>query len=459
MIALTLAEISQAVHGTLVGGADPNAIVTNVVTDSREATAGALFVAIAGERVDGHIFAEEVIAHGAIAVLASREVGVPAIVVPDPVVALGELARHHLELVPGLTVVAVTGSSGKTSTKDLIACVAQSLGPTVAPKGSLNTEVGVPLTVLSITRETKVLILEMGMRGLGHIAYLTSIASPDIAVVLNIGSAHVELLGSKDAIAQAKGEIIRGLKSSGIAIVNGDDPYAMSTRGELPGLTFGETRDCDVRATDVRLDDQARASFTLRYREDAEPVSLLLHGEHFVSNALAAAAVGIALGLPLGVIADQLRAATIDSKWRMEVRTAPKGFTVINDAYNANPESMRAALKALVAMAAGRRSWAIIGEMRELGEASVLEHDAIGRLIVRLDVSRLIAVGEGARAVHLGAAHEGSWGNESAWVPTVEDALDTLRRELTADDVVLVKASRASGLDVLALALLEEGET
>lgn len=458
MIPLSLRQIADVVSGTLVDVDDPNAIVTNVVADSREAQQGSLFVAIVGERVDGHDYVDDVMQAGAVAVLAGHAVGVPAIVVPDPVVALGILAHAQLALVPDLKVVAITGSSGKTSTKDLVAQVAGAMGPVVSPPGSYNTEVGVPLTVLSITPETRVLVLEFGMRGIGHIQALTQIAPPDIAVVLNIGSAHLELLGGKDAIAQAKGEIVRGLAPGGVAIVNGDDPYALGTKGDRPGLTFGEGVSCDVRATDVRLDELARPSFTLHADGDAQPISLQVHGEHFVSNALAAAAVGVALGLSIEIIADVLRAARVESRWRMEVHRSTNGAIVINDAYNANPESMRAALKALVAMAAGRRSWAVIGEMRELGASSLDEHDAIGRLAVRLDVSRLIAVGEGARAVHLGAAHEGSWGNESMWVPGADDALALLKAEVGPDDVVLVKASRASGLEVVATGLLEEGD-
>ncbi len=457
MIPLTLAQIAQAVDGELTDVVDPEIVVTTVVSDSRDVTAGSLFVAIRGERVDGHDFANDVIATGAVALLAARRVGQPAIVVADPVLALGALAKYALTLLPDCKVVAITGSSGKTSTKDLIAQMCGAVGPTVAPKGSLNTEVGVPLTILRADVTTKFLVLEMGMRGIGHIAYLTQIARPDVAVVLNIGSAHAELLGSKAAIASAKGEIFAGLREGGIAIANGDDQFALDAASGTSALTFGESLGCAVRATDVRLDDQARPSFTLRYLEDAEPVSLKLHGEHFIANALAAASVGIALGMSVSVIADVLRAATLESKWRMEVHQAASGVTVINDAYNANPESMRAALKALTAMAAGRRSWAVLGEMRELGAMSLEEHDAIGRLVVRLDVSRLIAVGEGARAIHLAAAHEGSWGNESMWVATTDEALEVLRGELQPDDVVLVKASRASGLDVIATALCEEG--
>ena len=457
MIPTSIQQIADVVHGRLHDVVNPDALVTGAHVDSRSVKDGDLFVAIVGERVDGHDYVHEAIAAGAVAVLAQRPCGVPAIVVDDPVAALGLVAADVLARLPDVTVVAITGSSGKTSTKDLIGQIAAQVGPTIVPEGSFNTEVGVPLTVLRATSETAVLILEMGMRGLGHIAYLTSIAPPDISVLLNVGHAHIELLGSREAIAQAKGEIIRGLKPGGIPIVFGDDPLVVAQAPLDSVLTFGESSTCDVRATDVRLDDSARPAFTLHHGDEAVPVQLQLHGEHFVANALAAAAVGVKLGVQLDIVADVLRAATLDSKWRMDVQQTPDGITVINDAYNANPESMRAALKALVAMAAGRRTWAVVGEMRELGDMSIEQHDAIGRLVVRLDVSRLVAVGEGARPIHLAASHEGSWGQESAWVPDVAAALDMLRSELQRDDVVLVKASRASGLDVIATELLAGG--
>jgi len=226
-------------------------------------------------------------------------------------------------------------------------------------------------------------------------------------------------------------------------------------------VTFGESASADIRATDIRLDSAARPSFTLRdiMSDEALPVDLRLSGEHFVSNACAAAAVGRAAGLSMEQIVDALRAAAVDSRWRMEVHDAPGGFTVINDAYNANPESMRAALKTLAAMAAGRRSWAVLGEMRELGDASMEEHDAIGRLAVRLDISRLVCIGDATRVMHLGASSEGSWGEESIHVPDVDAAIELLREQVRPDDVVLVKASRTIGLERVAEALLTEPPT
>lgn len=468
MIALTAGDIAVAVAGRL-SALDPATVVTDACIDSRSVPAGALFVAIRGDRVDGHDFAAEVIAAGAAAVLSARPLdnpageALPCIVVEDPVAALGALAAHVRRTRLDCSVVAITGSSGKTSTKDLVAAVLATMGPTVSAVGSFNTEVGLPLTILSADEDTEYLVLEMGMRGEGHISYLVDIAAPDVGVVINVGSAHLGMLGSREAIARAKGELVRGMAPDGIAVLNGDDPLvrgmADSTAARV--VFFGEGPDSDVRATDIRVDDLARPSFTLTDARtgDAQPVSLQFSGEHYVPNALAAAAVALSLGASVEQVADALRAAEPASRWRMEVSVAPGGFTVVNDAYNANPESMRAALKTLAAMAAGRRTWAVLGEMRELGDETVAEHDAIGRLAVRLDISRLVCVGEGTRVMHLGASNEGSWGEESVHVPDVDAAIALLTEQVRPDDVVLVKASRSIGLERVAEALLSPGGT
>jgi UDP-N-acetylmuramoyl-tripeptide--D-alanyl-D-alanine ligase len=456
MMPLTLAEVAEAAGGSLLPGTDPEALVVRVVTDSREVAAGDLFVAIRGEHHDGHDHAAAAAAAGAAGVLASSRVGAPGVLVDDTVLALGAVARASLARLPGCRVVALTGSSGKTSTKDLLAAVLPLAGPTVATEGNLNNEIGLPLTALRADEGTRVLVVEMGMRGLGHIAYLCGIARPDVALVLNVGSAHLGELGSREAIADAKAELVDGLGPEGVAVLNADDPLVRAMASRAPGrvTTFGEIPTADVRATGVRLDRLARASFVLEHAGAAAPVALAVHGEHHVANALAAAAVALELGIPLAEVAAALGASAQRSRWRMEVTETPEGVTVVNDAYNANPESMRAALKALVAMAAGARSWAVLGEMRELGDGAMVEHDAIGRLAVRLDVDRLVVVGEGARALHMGAAQEGSWGQESLWVPDVDAALELLRRELAPGDVVLVKASRSAGLERVAEALV-----
>ena len=457
MIPLSLAEVAAATGGTLTAAADPAAQVTGgVVTDSRAVGPGDLFVALAGERVDGADFAPQALSAGAVAVLGGRDLGLPGVVVDDPAQALGRLARAVVDRL-GPTVVAVTGSSGKTTTKDLLADVLSRLGPVVAPQGSYNNEIGLPVTALRCEPGTRVLVSEMGARGTGHIAYLCTITPPQVSIALNVGSAHLGEFGSREAIATAKGEIVEALAPSGLAVLNADDPLvsAMAARTRARVTTFGESAGADVRADDVVLDAAGRASYTLRDATGASRVSLRLVGEHQVSNTLAVAAVARYLGMSLDEVAAALSEAAPSSRWRMEVTERPDGVTVVNDAYNANPESMRAGLKALVSIAGPRRSWAVLGEMRELGETALAEHDAIGRLAVRLDVDRLVAVGEGARAIHLGAAHEGSWGRESVWVPDVAAAVALLTAEVEPGDVVLVKGSRLVGLEAVAHALLE----
>ncbi|MFF7329227.1 UDP-N-acetylmuramoyl-tripeptide--D-alanyl-D-alanine ligase [Streptomyces sp. NPDC090306] len=463
MIALSLAEIASVVGGQTHDIPDPSVLVTgDVVRDSRDVAPGTLFVAFVGERVDGHDFAREVVAAGAVAVLASRPVGVPAIVVDDVQSALGALARHVVGRL-GATLVALTGSAGKTSTKDLIAQVLTAKAPTVFTPGSLNNEIGLPLTALSATAETRFLVLEMGARGIGHIRYLTGLTPPRVGVVLNVGSAHIGEFGGRAQIAQAKGELVESLPSAeegGVAVLNADDPLvrAMSSRTKAKVILFGESGEADVRAENVRLTDSGQPAFSLLTPSGCSDVTMRLYGEHHVSNALAAAAVAHELGMSAEEIATALSEAGSLSRWRMEVTERPDGVTVVNDAYNANPESMKAALRALAAMGKGRRTWAVLGQMAELGDEALAEHDAVGRLAVRLNVSKLVAVGgREASWLQLGAYNEGSWGEESVHVSDAQAAVDLLRSELRPGDVVLVKASRSVGLESVAQAILETG--
>ncbi|GGX04402.1 UDP-N-acetylmuramoyl-tripeptide--D-alanyl-D-alanine ligase [Streptomyces noursei] len=466
MISLSLAEIGRIVGGQQHDIPDPEREVTGpVVSDSRAVRPGGLFVAFAGERVDGHDFAVGAVEAGAVAVLAARPVGVPAIVVDDVVAALGALARAVVNK-SGATVVGLTGSAGKTSTKDLIAQLLQRHGPTVWPEGNLNNEIGLPLTALRAEDTTRHLVLEMGARGIGHIRYLAGLTPPRIGVVLNVGTAHLGEFGGREQIAQAKGELVESLpvaEDGGVAVLNADDPYvrAMASRTKARTVFFGESADAAIRAENVRLNGLGQPSFTLHTPSGCSDVTMRLYGEHHVSNALAAAAVAHELGMPVDEIAAALSEAGTLSRWRMEVTERADGVTVVNDAYNANPESMRAALRALVAMgAAGRarggRTWAVLGEMAELGEESLAEHDAVGRLVVRLNVSKLVAVGGREAAwLDMGAKNEGSWGEESVHVSDARAAIDLLRRELRPGDVVLVKASRSVGLERVAAALLD----
>lgn len=432
-----------------------------VVIDSRQVKDGSLFAAFVGERVDGHDYAEQAVRAGAVAVLAQRRVGVPAIVVEDVQTALGALARHVVRRL-GATLVALTGSAGKTSTKDLIAQVLQRKAPTVFTPGSLNNEIGLPLTALTATEETRFLVLEMGARGIGHISYLTNLTPPQIGLVLNVGTAHIGEFGGREQIAQAKGELVEALPTEGAAILNADDPLvrAMASRTKAKVILFGESGEADVRAENVRLTDSGQPAFLLHTPSGASEVTMRLYGEHHVSNALAAAAVAHELGMSASEIATALSEAGSLSRWRMEVTERPDGVTIVNDAYNANPESMRAALRALAAMGKGRRTWAVLGKMAELGDEALAEHDAVGRLAVRLNVGKLVAVGgREASWLQLGAYNEGSWGEESVHVSDAQAAIDLLRSELRPGDVVLVKASRSVGLESVAQALLDaEGE-
>jgi UDP-N-acetylmuramoyl-tripeptide--D-alanyl-D-alanine ligase len=455
VITLSLAQIARITGGELRGEAE--ALITGeVVIDSRRVVPGGLFAAVKGEHADGHDFASAAVAAGAAAVLATRPVPVPSVLVADVPAALAALARFTVDSLPGVRIAGITGSSGKTSTKDLAAQLAERLGPTVAPPGSYNNEFGHPLTVLRAGPETRYLVLELSARGPGHIAYLCRVAPPRYGVVLNVGHAHAGEFGGLDQVARAKGELVEALPADGVAILNADDPrvLAMSSRTQARVVTFGTA--ASVQAAGSRLDDLGRPRFTLLTPEGAAPVAMRLHGAHHVPNALAAAALARELGLGLGDIADGLSAATARSRWRMEVGRRPDGVTVINDAYNANPASVRAALDALQHLARNGRGIAILGHMAELGEYSQASHFEAGELAARSGVAALIAVGEEAAPLLAGARQVPSWPGEALAVPDGPAALAALANRLRPGDVVLVKASRAAGLEDVAIGLLQE---
>lgn len=484
MIDLTLGEIAEIVGGRLLGG-DPGAAVTGSVEfDSRSIKRGGLFLALPGERVDGHDYVARALDSGAAAALVAREIdGAKGaqIVVPEVIrretnamalaadtdgsgaavlAALGALARASVDRLVadhGLVVVGVTGSSGKTSTKDLIAAVLSAAGTVVAPPGSFNNEIGHPWTALRADESTNFLVLELSARAPGNITELAAIAPLKIGVVLNVGTAHLGEFGSREVIAATKGELVESLpdtSAGGVAVLNCDDHrvLAMAGRTDAEVVTVGLDGSADIRAENVTLDDEARAGFRLVSPQGQVDVALRVHGEHQVGNSLSAAAVGLACGLSVDAVAAALGTAEATSARRMDVRATADGVTVINDSYNANPDSMRAALKSLAMMArtggGHRRTWAVLGEMAELGDESVIEHDLIGRFLVRLDVSQLVVVGKGRpqRALFQGAVQEGSWGAEAEHVDSAEDAMAVLDERVEPGDIVLVKASSAVGL-------------
>ena len=454
MIPTTLGAVADITGGRLHGcGPDEAAQVLvdgPVVTDSREAGPGSLYVARVGESADGHDFVPDAARAGAVAALTTREVdGLPCVVVEDEQAGFVALARHLVDSRPDLTVIGITGSSGKTSTKDLLGSVLAVDGETIAPVGSYNSEVGVPLTVCRITPTTRHLVVEMGARGIGHVDYLTRIAPPRIGIVLNVGHAHVGEFGSVEAIAEAKGELPAALPADGVAVLNADDPLvaAMAARTSAQVVLVGESAAAHVRATDITLDEAGAPSFTVTAPFGTAQVRLGLVGRHHVGNALAVIAAAHAAGMGFEQIVPALADARPLSRWRMEVTRREDGVVVVNDAYNANPDSMSAALRSLATMGAGGRRWAVLGAMLELGDASAELHAAVGREAAELGVDEVLVVGESAAAIADGARDNAREdGPRVRVVPDADAAEVVLVAELAAPDVVLFKSSRDAGL-------------
>ncbi|MBN9643098.1 UDP-N-acetylmuramoyl-tripeptide--D-alanyl-D-alanine ligase [Corynebacterium mendelii] len=490
MIEMTLAEIAQITGGKLAPHTDGDTPVAGTVEfDSRAVGAGSLFICLPGARVDGHDFAAEVIGNGAAGVLCARDTGVPGVIVPhtdkpmtnayiydnDPggdgvsvVKALSLLARSVVDRLAagGMKVAAVTGSAGKTSTKDMIATVltaaAGSDDPAavVAPPGSFNNEIGLPYTALKATAGTRWLVAEMSARGVDHIRQLTEITPPDIGVVLNVGTAHLGEFGSVDTIAEAKGELVEALPPTGVAVLNADDPRvaAMAQRTRATVITFS-TRDtgADVTATGIELDELSRARFVLHASGDSAPVSLKVFGAHQVPNALAAAAVGLEAGMDVAQVAAALSEHVAASANRMDVTTRRDRVTIINDSYNANPDSMKAGIDALASMAAARgnaTSWAVIGQMGELGDDAVAQHEAIADYLAEHHIDRVVAVGNDV-ATRAMANRAGELGLAVDRAQSTGAAANIVDQHLTKGDVVLVKASQVERLWEVAELLIE----
>lgn len=508
MIELTLHDIAEITGGRLDHVVDPQVKVTGFVEfDSRKIAPGGLFIALRGTRVDGHDFAAQAISAGAVAVLAARPVGVPAIVVePEGRIAgeganadiyandtdgsaaavlraLSALARaviHRLSTDNGLNVLGITGSAGKTSTKDLLATILRSAGDTVAPPGSFNNEIGHPYTALRCDEDTDFLVAELSARGIGHIRQLAEIAPPRVGVVLNVGSAHLGEFGSRENIARAKGELVEALPAAadgGVAVLNADDPFvsAMAKRTSAKVVRYSAAQppahDAQYYATDIELDDVARASFVL-HSPQASPVTVKLQvfGEHQVSNALAAAAAAIELGVSPTDVAGALMGHRNASAHRMDVHTRADGLTVINDSYNANPDSMRAAIAALGYTAAARpnaRAIAVLGQMGELGGQALQAHRDLGTEMAKYNVTHLIVVGDSdnGQALAESAAAQGINTTVSADIAEACQAVEDIVRTAppgvddwasrAVKDVVLVKASNAERLWRIAEALGE----
>ena len=461
MIPLSVGQIAGITGAKADRVADPAALVTGpVIADSRQAVPGSLFAALPGERADGHDFAPAAVAAGAVVVLATRPAGVPALIVDDVPAALASLARAVLDRIAGLTVVGITGSSGKTTTKDLAAQLIETLGPTVSPRNSYNNEIGLPLTVLRVTGQTRYLIAEFSARAPGDITRLCAVAPPRLGAVLCVGHAHAGEFGSIEDVARAKAELPEALPPDGVALLNADDPRVLAMAGRTAArvVTFGRAAAAAVRADGVTVDEAGRPSFTLVTEEASAPVRLRLHGAHNVANALAAAAVARELGISVAAISAGLSAAVARSRWRMEFTERPDGVTVINDAYNANPEAMRAALGTLAVLARSRRAFAVLGYMTELGGQAREFHEQAGLLAAEAGLAGLIVVGDDAAPILSGARAHHSWHGELLAVPDAAAAVQAMQQRLRRGDVVLVKGSRAVRMERVALALTGEQE-
>lgn len=459
MLTASADTIARITRGVIIAGTG-EAVANDVTVDSRSAVSGCVFIALPGERADGHEHLEDALASGARVLIVTRSLGeiVPAarraseagaavIQVSDAVIALQELAAWHRHRLHA-TVVGITGSTGKTTTKDFLTAALSQTMRVVATEGNKNNEIGLPLTVLRAGSDTDALVVEMGMRGLGQIARLAEVAAPDIGLVTNVGTSHIELLGTQDAVASAKGELVRAVGPQGAVFLNGDDAYsdALALDSRAPVTMYGLSQRCSVRAEDVASDESSRAWFNLVTPEGAVELRLPLPGRHNVYNALAAAAVALRLAVPLDEVRAGIQGASI-SDMRMQTFVTADGVTIINDAYNANPSSMRAALETLGDMRAPGRRIAVLGDMAELGSLSELAHFQVGEQLASMNVDLLFAVGPRASRIADGAKAEGLGEECVRRFTDAEAAIADVGAVVEAGDVVLVKASRVMGLE------------
>ncbi|MGO2051713.1 UDP-N-acetylmuramoyl-tripeptide--D-alanyl-D-alanine ligase [Glutamicibacter sp. 287] len=471
MIDLSFSDLLAITGGRATASVDPSTVISSVTTDSRDVLPGSLFVAKPGEFSDGHAFIDKALAGGAVLALAERitlddrRVEHPAIIVEDAVEAMGRIAAHLVEYLKAendAVVIGITGSAGKTTTKDLLATILAKAAPTVSPIGSYNGEVGVPLTVFTATKDTKYLVIEMGATGVGHLTYLTDMVRPKLGVVLCVGTAHAGEFGGVENIEKAKGELVEALDASGTALLNFEDArvarMAERSGGAVRyfGSIAGKPQEASVWANDVVVNAHGQPELTLEFADGySQRITSGLLGRHHVSNILAAASAAFELGIAAALIAETLDGLAAGSRWRMERIERADGVTIINDAYNANPESMRAALRTLAELGLpdeqghARRTWAVLGEMLELGDDSRHEHDVLGRIAVRMNIKKLLVIGWGAKLAYNSAVLEGSWGDEAYFVEDLDEARTLLQEQLLPGDIVLFKSSNGAGLRFL----------
>lgn len=461
MIVLSLEQIAAAVQGTLFG--QDQLVTGSVETDSRLVKAGSLFIAKPGELTDGHLFVTKAAENGAVAAIVERQVAdstIAQIVVTDSVAALGLLAKFVLSTIRAshpLTVIGITGSNGKTSTKNMLREILSRAGETIAPIESYNNEVGAPISMLKASETTKFLVVELGAGGIGSIDYLAQICKPNIGVVLKVGLAHVGEFGGIETTFQIKSELAKSLTKEDLLVLNADDGLVASMQDLSTAEVhwFGTSENSGVWASDISV-TLAGTNFILHVGSDEHVVQLNILGEHQVMNALASLEVALLLGLSIKDTIAALEQMPLAERWRMQLLKGPNGSHVINDAYNASPDSTKAALQTLATLGRqGHRTIAVLGEMAELGSAAAEQHDAIGRIAVRLNIDQVVVVGERAKLIHMGASQEGSWDGESKFFESIDEALEAVRGLLGSGDIVLVKSSKSAELRHLGDALAE----
>lgn len=467
MLTLKVDTLLAVTEGALLCGSGET-MVNGVCIDSRCVEAGAAFVAFRGDRLDGHDFCEEAVGKGARALLVTRcaeelesviesaaRRGVAVVKVPDALTAIQRLASYHRDRL-FCPVLGVTGSTGKTTTKEFLTAVLSTRFKVVATRGNRNNELGVPLTVMDAGADTDVLVVEMAMRGPGQIGGLCEIARPSLGLVTNVGTSHIELLGTQEEIASAKAELVRYIPEDGVNFLNGDDAFTatIALSSQAPVIRYGLGEECDVRAKDIEMDAESLASFDLVTVEARIRVALSIPGRHNVYNALAAAAVGLHLGVPLEQMAQELATASA-GEMRMQSFMSAAGVHVINDAYNANPTSMRAAVETLAGIHSAKRRIAILGDMAELGSLTELAHFRIGEEVARQPIEVLVTVGERASRIADGARAGGMDPDHVRPCATAEEASEVLDDLIEPGDAVLVKASRVMGLERVVEGIVE----